>query len=117
MTRGAGFDHTFGYDSAGNPTSFRGVAKAYNANNQQSDSGFTHDSNGNPTTYGGVSLTFDPENRLTSYGALLTAGYRGDTARRVSVMTLRSRRTRRRARRGDHGSMFCEGATAIPVVP
>jgi RHS repeat-associated protein len=80
-TRGSGFTDGFGYDPAGNPTTFRGAAKAYNSNNQQSDAGFTHDSNGNPTSYNGVPLSFDPENRLTAYGSALTAGYTGDGLR------------------------------------
>lgn len=80
-TRGGGLADTFGYDAAGNPTSFRSQAKAYNANNQRTGAGYAHDHNGNPTTYGGTSLSFDPENRLTSYGAAMTAGYRGDGLR------------------------------------
>src|SRR6185295_944992 len=67
--------------SAGNPTSFKGITRTYNANNQQTDIGYLHDNNGNPTTYGGVTLTFDPENRMTSYGNALTAGYTGDGLR------------------------------------
>jgi RHS repeat-associated protein len=77
-TRNGGFTDNFGYDSAGNPTSFKGVTKTYNSNNQQSASGFVHDGNGNPTTYGGTTLTFDPENRMTAYGSVLTASYTGD---------------------------------------
>jgi len=80
-TRNGGFTDNFGYDSAGNPTSFKGLAKAYNSNNQQTGTGFVHDGNGNPTTYGGTTLTFDPENRMTAYGSLLTAGYSGDGVR------------------------------------
>ena len=80
-TRYGSFTHDFGYDSAGNPTSFKGSTKSYNSNNQQTATGFTYDNNGNPTAYNGVSLSFDPENRLTSHGATLTAGYRGDGLR------------------------------------
>ncbi|HEX6716318.1 MAG TPA: Ig-like domain-containing protein [Pyrinomonadaceae bacterium] len=80
-TRNGGFTDNFAYDSAGNPTTFNGITKTYNANNQQVGTGYIHDNNGNPTTYGGVTLTFDPENRLTSYGSVLTAGYRGDGLR------------------------------------
>ena len=80
-TRYGGFTHGFGYDSAGNPTSFKETAKTYNSNNQQTGTGFTYDSNGNPTSYKGVSLTFDPESRLTSQVTVLTAGYRGDGLR------------------------------------
>jgi RHS repeat-associated protein len=80
-TRSGGFTGDFGYDDVGNPTSFRGVTKAYNSNNQQTGTGFTYDSNGNPTAYNGVSLTFDPENHVTSNGATLTAAYRGDKLR------------------------------------
>ena len=80
-TRSGGFTDNFGYDSAGNPTNFKGVTKVYNSNNQQTGTGFTHDGNGNPTNYGGTTLTFDPENRMTAYGSLLTAGYNGDGLR------------------------------------
>jgi RHS repeat-associated protein len=80
-TRNGGFTDNFGYDSAGNPTTFKGNTKTYNSKNQQTATGFTYDANGNPTAYNGVSLAFDPENRLTSYGSAMTAGYRGDGLR------------------------------------
>jgi RHS repeat-associated protein len=80
-TRNGGFTDNFGYDSAGNPTSFKGVSKTYNTNNQQTGSGFSYDGNGNPTTYSSTTLTFDPENRMTSYGSALTAAYNGDGLR------------------------------------
>lgn len=80
-TRNAGFTNNFGYDSAGNPTTFKGVTKSYNSNNQHSGTGFVYDDNGNPTTYGGTTLAFDPENRMTAYGTALTAGYTGDGLR------------------------------------
>lgn len=80
-TRNGGFTDNFGYDSAGNPTIFKGATKTYNSKNQETATGLTYDLNGNPTAYNGVSLTFDPENRLTAYGSVLTAGYRGDGLR------------------------------------
>jgi RHS repeat-associated protein len=80
-TRNGGFTDNFGYDSAGNPTSFKGITKSYNSNNQQTGTGFSHDGNGNPTNYGGTTLTFDPENRMIAYGSVLTAGYNGDGLR------------------------------------
>ena len=80
-TRNGGFTDSFVYDPAGNPTSFKGVTRGYNSNNQQTGIGFTYDGNGNPTTYGGVALTFDPENRMTGYGSVLSAGYSGDGVR------------------------------------
>lgn len=80
-TRNGGFTDGFGYDSAGNPTNFKGVTKSYNSNNQETVTGFVYDGNGNPTTYGGTTLTFDPENRMTAYGSVLTAGYTGDGLR------------------------------------
>jgi RHS repeat-associated protein len=79
--RGLGYTHSFGYDAAGNPTTFKGTAQSFNSNNQQTGAGFSHDANGNPTTYKGTTLTFDPENRLTTYGTTLTVGYRGDGLR------------------------------------
>jgi RHS repeat-associated protein len=80
-TRNGGFTDNFGYDSAGDPTTFKGVTKTYNSNNQQTGTGYGYDGNGNPTTYGGTTLTFDPENRMTAFGAVLTAGYNGDGLR------------------------------------
>jgi RHS repeat-associated protein len=80
-TRNGGFTDNFGYDSAENPTSFKGIMKSYNSNNQQTGTGFSHDGNGNPTNYGGTTLSFDPENRMTAYGSVLTAGYTGDGLR------------------------------------
>jgi RHS repeat-associated protein len=80
-TRNSGFTDNFAYDSAGNLTSFKGVTKTYNSNNQQTGTGYAHDGNGNPTTHNSTTLTFDPENHMTSYGSVLTAGYRGDGLR------------------------------------
>lgn len=80
-TRNNGFTDNFSYDSAGNPTSFKGVSKTYNSNNQQTGTGLGYDGNGNPTTYSGTTLTFDPENRMTAYGSTLTAGYTGEGLR------------------------------------
>lgn len=80
-TRISGFTDNFGYDSAGNPTTFKGLTKTFNSNNQRTGTGFSHDSNGNPTNYGGTALTYDPENRMTSYGSVLTTGYSGNGLR------------------------------------
>jgi YD repeat-containing protein len=80
-TRNGSFTDNFGYDSAGNPTNFKGVGKSYNANNQQTGTGYAYDGNGNPTNYGGTTLTFDPENRMTTYGSVLNNGYSGDGLR------------------------------------
>ena len=80
-TRNGGFTDNFGYDSAGNPTNFKGVTKVYNSNNQQTGTGFVYDGNGNPTTYSSTGLTFDPENRMTAYGSALTAAYSSDGLR------------------------------------
>ncbi len=74
----------FGYDSAGNITSFKGQAYTYNADNQ--DTANTYDGNGNPTVYnagvyGGQSVRFDPENRMTRASSVLSCGYNGDGQR------------------------------------
>jgi RHS repeat-associated protein len=79
--RNGGFTDSFGFDFAGNPTTFRGITKNYNSNNQQTGASFTYDGNGNPITYNGVALTFDPEDHLNSHGSTLTAAYRGDKLR------------------------------------
>lgn len=82
-TRAGGYTHTFRYDDAGNPTTFRGTdptaTLGYNSANQ--NKAFVHDGNGNPTTYKGATLAFDPENHLTAYGNALTAGYYGSGLR------------------------------------
>ena len=80
-TRNGGLTDNFAYDSAGNPTTFKGQTRTYNSNNQQTGTGFSYNNNGNPTTYGGSTLTFDPENRMTAYGSILTAGYSGNDLR------------------------------------
>jgi hypothetical protein len=78
-TRNGSYTNVFGYDAAGNPTTFKGAVRTCNVNNQ--DTAQTYDNNGNPTLYNGVALTFDAENRLTSVGSVLTAGYTGDAMR------------------------------------
>lgn len=80
-TRTGGFTDNFGYDSAGNPTSFKGVSKTYNTNNQQTGTEYSYDGNGNPTSYNAITLTFDPENHLTAHGTSLIVGYTGDGMR------------------------------------
>ena len=78
-SRGGGYNFSLAYDSAGNPTTFKGSTKNYNTSNQNTS--WTHDGKGNPTSYAGSALTFDAENRMTAYGSVLTAGYRPDGLR------------------------------------
>ena len=80
-TRGGGYSFTNVYDSAGNPTTFRGQTRTYNSNNQLTNTGYAFDYNGNATTLRGTILTYDVENHLTQYGALLTADYNGNGLR------------------------------------
>jgi RHS repeat-associated protein len=80
-TRNEGFTDNFAYDSAGNPTTFKGQTKTYNSNNQQTGTGFSYNGNGDPTTYGSTTLNFDPENRMIAYGSVFTAGYSGNGLR------------------------------------
>ncbi len=68
-----GYTNTFGYDTAGNATTFKGVTRIYNSSNQNTAN--TYDNNGNPTTYSGTSMTYDAENGLTAVGSVMTAGY------------------------------------------
>jgi RHS repeat-associated protein len=77
--RGGGYLSTFGYDGAGNSTTWKGAAKVFNTNNQ--DTAHTWDLNGNPTVYGGAAMTWSPENELTAVGTTLTAGYTGTSKR------------------------------------
>lgn len=78
-TRAGGYTNLNSYDSAGNPTSFKGTSRTFNNANQNTAS--TYDGNGNPTTYKGQTLSFDPEDRMTAYGSVMTAGYRVDGMR------------------------------------
>jgi RHS repeat-associated protein len=78
-TKNGGYTYSFGFDLAGNPTTFKGTVHAFNSSNQ--DSANTYDGSGNPTIYQGVGMTFDAENRLASVGSALTAGYRADGLR------------------------------------
>ncbi len=78
-TRVGGYQYANTYDGAGNATTYKGSAQAYNVDNQNTANAF--DGDGNPTTYHGSGLTWDAENRMTSFGSLLTAGYRGDGLR------------------------------------
>lgn len=74
--------NTFAYDSASNPTTFRGTGSlTYNSNNQKINTGYSYDGNGNPTTYAGTSFAYDLESRLTSIGSSWSAGYRPDGLR------------------------------------
>ena len=80
--RGGGYTNGFGYDPAGNPTTFRGGSpNSFTADNQISGAGYTYDGNGNPTTYKGLSLTYDAEDHPTAFGGLMTAGYTGSGLR------------------------------------
>jgi len=78
-TRLGGYTNAFAYDSAGNPTSFKGASATFNSNNQ--NTAYTFDGNGNPVVYKGAPMAYDAENRLTSIGGTLTAGYTGDNLR------------------------------------
>ncbi len=79
--RGPGFSHIFNADSAGNLTTLRGAAYAFNSKNQITGTNYGYDLAGNPTTYNTKVSVFDAENRLTSYGTNYTAGYRQDNLR------------------------------------
>ncbi len=80
-TRNGGYNNGFGYDSAGNPTTYVGVVQHFNSDNQNTASGYVYDGNGNPTTYQGSSFAFDAVNRLSSIGSTWTAGYTGEGLR------------------------------------
>ncbi len=79
--RSGSYTNSFAYDSAGNPTTFKGTANFFNADNQNTAAGYVYDGNGNPTTYKGTAFSYDAENRVTAIGSLLTAGYRADGLR------------------------------------
>ena len=86
-TRGGNYTNSFGYDGgtstgSGNPTTFRGTANTFNADNQMTNTGYSYDGDGNPTIYKNATLTFDPENRMTAntVGGQ-TNSYSGDNLR------------------------------------
>jgi RHS repeat-associated protein len=72
-TRSGGYASNFAYDSAGNPTTFRGAGRTFNSNNQ--DTRFTYDLNGNPTGYKSHGLLFDDMDRMKSFDAAFDAAY------------------------------------------
>jgi RHS repeat-associated protein len=79
----SGYQSTYVYDNgaangAGNPTSFAGVSRSYNADNQIV--GVTYDNDGNPATAQGNSLSWDMEDRLTGAGGE-SISYRPDGLR------------------------------------
>jgi len=80
-TRFGGYTDNFAYDSASNPTTFRGTTLTFNNSNELTVAGFSYDSNGNPTTYGGTTFTYDPKDHLTAVGSVMSSGYRSDGLR------------------------------------
>jgi RHS repeat-associated protein len=76
-----GFVSSFGYDDAGNPTTFKGSTRTFDAQNRRSGTGFAYDVQGNPTTYTGTSITYTPEGQATAIGSLLTADYTAEGLR------------------------------------
>ena len=84
--RAGGYTNTYAYDGAGNPTTFKGQTRTYNAKNQLTGGtgltgSFVYDNEGNPTTYKGLAATFNVSDQLTSLGTQLTAGYAGEGLR------------------------------------
>jgi RHS repeat-associated protein len=77
----SGYSHSFAYDNAGNPTTFKGVAQTFNSSNQRTATGFAYDGNGNSTTYAGTTCTYDAESRLKQFGGISAYGYRADGLR------------------------------------
>jgi YD repeat-containing protein len=76
-----GFVSSFGYDDAGNPTTFKGNTRTFDEQNRRSGTGFSYDVQGNPTTYTGTSISYTPEGQATAIGSLLTADYTADGLR------------------------------------
>ena len=51
-TRGAGYNHSFAYDGAGNATTWKGQTRTFNANNQETTGGaFGYNGDGSPWKY------------------------------------------------------------------
>ena len=81
-SRLGGYSQGHAYDASGNPTTFRGTAQTFDADNRQAGPGaFAYDGNGSATTDRGIGLAYDPEARATQIGPSLSAGYRADGLR------------------------------------
>lgn len=80
-SRGWSYNHTFAYDTSGNPTTFKGTSLSFNSDNQRTGTGFSYDGNGNPTLYGSTSMTWDVDDHLTAIGSSWSASYRADGLR------------------------------------
>ena len=78
-TRGIGYTFGYGYDSAGNTTTFKGSTLGFNDDNQ--NSAFSFNGNGDPVGYGGSALSFDAEDNLTGVGSAMSASYMDDGLR------------------------------------
>lgn len=72
-SRVGGYTNNYGYDQAGNATTFRGAARTFNSANEPT--GATYDGDGNPSAWNGNALTFNANCQLTAVGNVLTAGY------------------------------------------
>ena len=80
--RAGGYSNGYGYDTVGNPTTWKGNAQSFNLANQNTQNGtLTFDGNGNPAGWQGTPLTWDANNKLTAFGSTLTAGYGADGLR------------------------------------
>ena len=79
--RAGGYTNAYAYDGAGNPTTFKGATRTYNAKNQLTNTGFGYDGDGNPTTYNGLAAAFNVADCMTALGTQLTAGYTGEGLR------------------------------------
>lgn len=80
-TRGSGYSSQFGYDAAGNSTTFKGATRTFDNDSRLTGASFVYDGNGNATTYNGTAATYDVGNRLASFGSAWTARYRHDGLR------------------------------------
>lgn len=73
------YTNAFGFDNAGNPTTWKGATQTFNSANQ--NNAFTYDGDGNPKSWQSNALTFDAGSHLTAIGTTLTAGYNAEGLR------------------------------------
>lgn len=79
--KSGGYTDGFGYDAAGNSTTFKGASQSFNSDNELTGTGMVFDGNGDPSTYKGTAFTFDPSNRVSTIGSTWSAGYQADGLR------------------------------------
>ena len=67
-TRNGGYTRLFGYDNAGNATTFKGNTYGFNLDNQFTGSAWVWDGKGDATNWNGTPASYDAEGQQISFG-------------------------------------------------